>query len=214
MLARELELLGPANQTYISVPEVSNKTIIDKTLNDLDKKFSFKNIPIEQHCLPNMDWLPKMHKTPIKARFIVAAPKCSVKPLSKAITKIFKMFLNKIEAYNEKSRFFSGVNTFWVVQSNKQVTKSLRQLNKYGKARSISTFDFSTLYTNIPHDKLLEVLNSIIDFCFQGTDKKLINVTTWGASFVQKCLNKTCFSKQKVKDAVKYLLSHCFFYSW
>ena len=88
------------------------------------------------------------------------------------------------------------------MQSNKHAIKSLRRLNKYGKDGLISTFDFSTLYTNIPHDKLLEVLNSIIDFCFQGTDKKFINVTTWGASFVQKCLNKMCFSKQKIKDAI------------
>ena len=28
----------------------------------------------------------------------------------------------------------------------------------------MSTFDFSTLYTNIPHDKLLYVLNEITDF--------------------------------------------------
>ena len=212
VLAKELGLLGSTNQTYKSFPDISTETIVDKTLRDLDKKFSFKNIPpVEQHSLPNMYWLPKMHKTPIKARFIVAAPKCTVKPLSKAITKIFKMFFNKIEAYNAKSRFFSGVNTFWVVQSNKQVTKSLRSLNKYGKARSINTFDFSTLYTKIPHDNLLEVLDSIIDFCFEGTDKKFINVTNWSASFVKKSSNNMCFTKQKVKNAVKYLLNHCFF---
>jgi len=211
VLAQELGLLGPGNHTYKSINNVSSDIIIKNTLHDLNKKFAFDNVPDEQHCLPNMYWLPKKHKNPSKARFIVAAPKCTVKPLSKAITAIFKMFYKKIEAYNDKSRFFSGVNTFWVVQSNKAVTKNLRNLNRYGKAKSISTFDFSTLYTKIPHDKLLEVLYSIIDFCFDGTDKKFINVTNWGASFVLKKVNKTCFTKQKVKDAVKYLLSHCFF---
>ena len=31
----------------------------------------------------------------------------------------------------------------------------------------MSTFDFSTLYTKIPHNKLLYVLNEIIDFVFK-----------------------------------------------
>ena len=32
----------------------------------------------------------------------------------------------------------------------------------------LSCFDFSTLYTNIPHDKLLEKLNDLVDFAFKG----------------------------------------------
>ena len=32
----------------------------------------------------------------------------------------------------------------------------------------MSTFDFSTLYTKIPHDQLLYVLNEITDFAFKG----------------------------------------------
>ena len=32
-------------------------------------------------------------------------------------------------------------------------------LNKHKTAKSMSTFDFATLYTKIPHDKLLLVLN-------------------------------------------------------
>ena len=57
----------------------------------------------------------------------------------------------------------------------------------------------------------MDVLYSIVDFRFDGTGKKFINVTTWGASFVHKCLNKMCFTRQKVKDAVHYLLKHSYF---
>ena len=32
----------------------------------------------------------------------------------------------------------------------------------------MSTFDFSTLYTKIPHDKLLYVLDEITYFAFKG----------------------------------------------
>ena len=49
-------------------------------------------------------------------------------------------------------------------------------LNKRRKATSVSTFDFSALYTKLPHKKLLMVLNSFTDFCFDGGESKYIIV--------------------------------------
>ena len=127
-------------------------------------KLGIGNIPIENHRLPNMYWMSKMHKNPIKARFIIAFPKS----LARTITSVFRLFFRQIQTYNDKCRFFTGVNTFWVVQNNKPVTDAMNGLNKRRKATSVSTFDFSTFYTKLPHDKLLMVLNSLIDFCFDG----------------------------------------------
>ena len=70
-----------------------------------------------------------MHKNPVKFRFIIAAPKCSIKPLSKSVTAIFKLFFSQIETYNKKSHFYSGVKTFWVVQNNEPVINSINKLN-------------------------------------------------------------------------------------
>ena len=33
-----------------------------------------------------MYWMPKMHKNPVKARFIIASPKSSIKALARAVT--------------------------------------------------------------------------------------------------------------------------------
>ena len=41
---------------------------------------------------------------------------------------------------------------------------------------SVSTSDFSTLYTELPHNKLLMALNSLIDFCFDGGESKYIKL--------------------------------------
>ena len=38
-----------------------------KKIRDLKIKFSIDNIPIENHRLSNMYWMPKMHKNPIIA---------------------------------------------------------------------------------------------------------------------------------------------------
>ena len=62
-------------------------------------------------------------------------------------------------------------------------------LNKHRKATSVSTFDFSTLYPKLPHNKLLMVLNSLIDFCFDGRESKCITVNSYGAHCV-KIVNK------------------------
>ena len=120
--------------------------------------------------------LPKMHKSPIKARFMIASRKSSIKPLSQAIPSAFRLFYRQIESYNDKCRFFSGVNTFWVVQNNKPITDAINKLNERNKANSISTFDFSTLYTKLPHNKLLMVLHNLIDFCFYGGENKFVQI--------------------------------------
>ena len=58
---------------------------------------------------------------------------------------------------NVNKYIFAGVNTFRKVQNNKSITDAVNKLNKHRKANSISTFDFSTLNTKLPHNKLLMV---------------------------------------------------------
>ena len=178
-------------------------------INGLKSKFGIDDVNIVNQCLPHMYWLPKMHKSPIKARFIIASPKSSIKPLSQAITSAFRLFYRQIESYNDKCRFFSGVNTFWVVQNNKPITDAINKLNERNIANSISTFDFSTLYTKLPHNKLLMVLHHLIDFCFDGGENKFIQINKFGARWIREVNNnRICFSKQQMKDAV---LSNCYF---
>ena len=54
-------------------------------------------------------WLPKMHKTPIGARFVLASKKSSTKPLSDTTSKIFKMIFNTVESVHKKSLFLEDV---------------------------------------------------------------------------------------------------------
>ena len=55
-----------------------------------------------------MYWIPKLHKTPIVARFIIASRKCSTKPLSKAVSKVFKLiqFTSFLRYEPSLGRFF------------------------------------------------------------------------------------------------------------
>ena len=89
--------------------------MILSTLWDLKIRFCIADIPIKNHQLPNMYWMPKMHKNTIKARFIIASPKSYIKSLSRNVTSIFRLFCRQIQTYNDKCSLFTGVNIFWVV---------------------------------------------------------------------------------------------------
>ena len=86
-------------------------------------------------------------------------------------------------------------------------------LSKQRIVTSVLTFDFSTFYTNaLSHSKRLMVVNSLIDFCFDGGESKYITVNNYGARWVKNIKdNVICLNKQQIKDAVAYLLLNCYF---
>ena len=91
--------------------------------------------------------------------------------------------------------------------------ESLTKINKKQNAKSISTFDFSTLYTKIPHDKLIKELNEIIDFVFEAGNSKFIAISKNQKAFWIKNKPKSLvsFSKNSLKIAMKHLIENCYF---
>ena len=53
----------------------------------------------------------------------------------------------------------------------------------------MATFDFSTLYTKIPPEKLLNMMNEICDFCFQGGSHIVLSVSTSVANLTHYILD-------------------------
>ena len=54
----------------------------------------------------------------------------------------------------------------WILKNSTNLLSSLGHLGVH-KATSIQTFDFSTLYTSIPHDLLKSRMNNIINNAFK-----------------------------------------------
>ena len=81
--------------------------------------------------------MPKMHKNAIKARFIIAAPKSSIKLLDKTITSSFRLFLDKYKHIMKSVGFLQVLILFWLVQNNKPVIDAIMGLiNKRKKLLS------------------------------------------------------------------------------
>ena len=86
----------------------------------------------------------KMHKNPIKARFIIASPKPSIKSLARTITIIFRLFSGQMQTYNDNCRFHTGLNTLWVVQNNKPVIDAVNESMSLINLRKQLLFQYLT----------------------------------------------------------------------
>ena len=125
--------------------------------------------------------MPKLHKSPSGKRFIVASSTCSTKPLSKAVSNVFNLIFKQIRNFHRKSKFYSRYNKFWIVDNTQPVIDKLTKLSSRSAAKNLSTFDFTTLYTKIDHNDLIQVLNSVIDKAFKGSKEAGRNIFhLWG----------------------------------
>ena len=129
-----------------------------------------------------MYWIPKLHKNLVGARFIIASKICSTKQVSKSVSNVFKLIFSQVENFHKNEKFLSQYNKFWVLQNSDPIIESLNHINKKKRAKSISPYDFSTLYTKLPHHELEERLAKIIDFIYKGGNKKLINLSFNGTA--------------------------------
>ena len=60
----------------------------------------------------------------------------------------------------------SGINHMWILKNSKELLDNFKS-RSFSEISSIKTFDFSTLYTTIPHVKLKNRLKEIIHNAFQ-----------------------------------------------
>ena len=65
----------------------------------------------------------------------------------------------------------------WILKNSTNLLSSLGQLG-VRKATSIHTFDFSTLYTSIPHDLFKSRMSNIINNAFLNTKIELHDTPT------------------------------------
>ena len=99
-------------------------------------------------------------------RFIAGSSKCTTKELSSLLTKILTVIKTGLEKYCSIKTSHTGVNNMWILKNSTNLLSSLGHLGVH-RATSIQTFDFSTLYTSIPHDLLQSRMNSIINNAFK-----------------------------------------------
>ena len=126
-----------------------------------------------------------MHKNPYKARFIAGSRKCTTKTLSILLTQGLKQVKAFWENYCRAIRKNSGIECMWILK-NSQVLSEILDTQGQLTYKNISTWDFSTLYTSIPHQDLIERLSKLVISVFTKTGHNYINVRCQKAFFSSK----------------------------
>ena len=156
----------------------------------------FKDLPLIHTTI-------KLHKNPVKFRFIIGSRTAIIKPAAKTLLQILKLVMMTHKRYCDKVSFYTGIERFWIAENNEKVLQNMEKINKRNAARNVKMFDFSTLYTNISQDDLKEKLKYVVDKAFKGGSNKYIRVNKdyarWNSS-----VSEGTYTKERI-----YLLIDC-----
>ena len=98
---------------------------------------------------------------------------------------------------------------FWSVKSSGEFLNKLK--SKGFLASSVSTYDVSTLYTTIPHNRIEEKLSELIEQTFNREGSLYLTCNEKHAFFTSEQPKRfKLWSCQKVCDALHYLLDNMF----
>ena len=200
----------------------------DKVNNTYKPVVSSKEDIIRSHCkflqnykilvpgkcldLPKFYWLPKVHKTPYKARFIAGSRTCTTKTLSGLLTKGLQAIKNHQNNYCNIIKQNTGINRMWILKNSMTLLSTLKELD-IDKVAYVSTWDFSTLYTTIPHDKLIDRIRRLIEFSFRSSTNNYINISDHKVYFSEDRLEKSNYTSWNCKefcDLFNFLIDNIF----
>ena len=145
----------------------------------------------------------------IKARFIANSSSCTTTELSKLLTSCLTAVKNHVIRYCEKVYERSGKNLFWSIKNSGEVLNKIK--SRGFRATSLSTYDFSTLYTTLPHNLIKEKLINLIDWTFKREGSHYIACNERQAFFTSEDTKRyKLWSCQNVCEALIYLLDNIY----
>ena len=151
----------------------------------------------------------KKKKKTYKARFIANSSSCTTTELSKLLTSCFTTIKKHVIKYCEKVYERSGKNLFWSIKNSCEVLNKLK--SRGFRASSLSTYDFSTLYTTLPHNLIKDKLVDLIERTFQREGSLYIACNDKNAFFTSDAVrNYKLWSCQNVCEALTFLLDNIY----
>ena len=159
--------------------------------------------------MPFLYWTAKLHKDPYSHRFITSGRGCTMQPLSIHVGYCLKTILNIVRNDNKFHSRRTGINKCFIIDNRTPITNFINKCNQNGNVHSVSTFDFKTLYTSIPHNKLKQALHTIIHNTFRSRKSKYITVVN-NRAVLSNDKKTNSMSIQQLINAVNHVIDQNF----
>ena len=151
-----------------------------------------------------------MHKNPYKHRSIAGSSKCSTKPLSILLTKLPTHIKQGLQKYCETSYSRRGVNQVWILKNSKELLEHLQSSN-FNHITSIKSFDFSILYTTIPHKRLATIIQNSFIYKNGNRRYKFLVLGREGPYFVkEQSDSKNKYTEDDIINMLEFLVDNIF----
>ena len=168
-----------------------------------------------------------MHKKPKDFRFITAGKSTILQNLSISVSKCLKLLLKIANTY-QQYRIKDLGDCMFIIDNRDKVVKFLNgsNANQDGRRKRVTTWDFSTLYTKIPHHQLKTNIKLFVDNVFECKNTKSNNSlknkkelknficcsTKTKLAYFSKSRSKTnlCFDKHELVEAVEYIIDNSY----
>ena len=203
-LGIDANYIAVGNMTYAPYARTGEE-IIDEHI-----KFSLDHFDItvkeKDKVIPKLFWIPKLHKTPFKSRFIAGASKCSSKELSVLVNETLKVVREYFQKYCNAIQNNSGVNMFWSIKSSNEFLDRIDNV----KASCIKVFDFSTLYTSLELDLVENAIDKIIDIVYNDRYKYICTKGDKSFFSTKAYAGFHNVTASKLKLAVKFILNNTY----
>ena len=172
MICKELDITDfsswPTTGFYIDKGE-NIQGILDRQRH-IVQKYNLGDID-NNTGIPLFYGIPKFHKNPIKFRFIAGASNAMTTPLSIVLHNILHRLRSHLANYCKIAEQRSGDKLYISVKSNLDVLNKLHDTSTF---HSATTYDFSTLYTKLPHNVIIQELFSITQILFKNSNCKYL----------------------------------------
>jgi hypothetical protein len=181
--------------------------------------------------LPYLYWLPKMHKSPVGARFIAGSACCTTTDCSIALAAVLSLVLSARRSQDDQLLRASGVRRFFVVSGYEEVADFLGRwprglaLRTGTGFRRLAAGDFSTMYTTIPHEDLVARVAKLCEEAFEyvartqffseGRDLRVswsrsLNRASWLGPVEERQDDGLEFGLRELSDSLAFLIENTF----
>ena len=127
------------------------------------------------------------------------------------LSKCLKLVQNQLKGECERERrdSKSKARRYWIVDSTEETIEKIERVNRMNKAKTVSSHDFATLYTNLKHDSLKLQLKWVVEKAFKASGKKQVSVYKDGAAWTDKAKEGTkTVEKEELIEMIDFLIDN------